>query len=121
MITEKRYKCQRCGHESKQSTNHYGYTYSFGHCNTCPNCPPWAKYSEFGGSTIWVCQEKLKVQDAVNILLCTEIELEHIAALKENKKHDARIKRNAFNREKNAMLKSLGIKRYSDSLGSYYE
>ncbi len=46
---------------------------------------------------------------------------DHIEALKENKKYDARIKRNKYNREKNQMLKDLGIKQYRDSLGSYYE
>jgi len=53
-ITEKVYKCQRCGHEVKQKTNHCGQTYSAGHVNTCPVCPPWAKYPEFGGSTVWI-------------------------------------------------------------------
>jgi ribosomal protein S27AE len=56
-ITPKRYKCKRCGHETVQSTNHYGNTWSCGHFNTCPKCPPWAKYAEFGGSTVWICQE----------------------------------------------------------------
>jgi hypothetical protein len=34
-ITNKRYKCTRCGHETTQATNHYGATWSFGHANTC--------------------------------------------------------------------------------------
>jgi hypothetical protein len=55
--TEKRYRCTRCGHISKQVTNHYGNTYSYGHVNCCPTCPPYAKYSEFGGTTIWECLE----------------------------------------------------------------
>ncbi len=54
----KKYKCSKCGHETEQKTNHYGQTYSWGHFNTCPKCPPHAKYPEFGGSTIWECQEK---------------------------------------------------------------
>jgi len=52
-ITEKRYECTRCGYVGKQNTNHYGETWSWGHHNTCPNCPPWAKYPEFGGQTTW--------------------------------------------------------------------
>jgi hypothetical protein len=27
--------------------------------NCCPKCPPWAKYPEFGGSTVWECVEPL--------------------------------------------------------------
>ena len=56
-ITAKRYKCKRCGRETVQSTNHYGNTWSVGRVNCCPGCPPWAKYQEFGGQTIWICQE----------------------------------------------------------------
>ena len=59
-ITPKLYKCKRCGHEQKISTNHYGECYSWGRVNACPKCPPWAKYSEFGGSTSWICIEKGK-------------------------------------------------------------
>jgi hypothetical protein len=59
-ITEKRYKCKRCGYISLQETNHYGETYSFGHFNCCPKCPPWAKFQEFGGTTVWECLEKPK-------------------------------------------------------------
>jgi hypothetical protein len=58
-ITSKRYRCQRCGHEQKISTNHYGECYSAGHSNCCPKCPPWAKFAEFGSSTTWVCVEPL--------------------------------------------------------------
>lgn len=47
------YKCQRCGCETVQSTNHKGNTWSVGRVNVCPKCPPWAKYAEFGGRTIW--------------------------------------------------------------------
>ena len=57
-ITPKRYRCKRCGHVETQSTNHYGDTWSCGHVNCCPKCPPWAKYSEFGGQTVWECLEK---------------------------------------------------------------
>ncbi len=55
--TSKRYACNRCGHETKQMTNHYGPTWSWGRVNTCPKCPPWAKYEEFGGQTTWRCLE----------------------------------------------------------------
>lgn len=41
-----------------QTTNHYGQTYSFGKFNTCPKCPPYAKYPEFGESTVWDCVEE---------------------------------------------------------------
>jgi len=58
-IAVKRYKCKRCGHVAKQSTNHYGNTWSWGHYNTCPKCPPWAKYPEFGGATVWECMEQV--------------------------------------------------------------
>ena len=57
-ITRKKYRCKRCGHVVEQSTNHYGQTYSFGHYNCCPACPPWAKYPEYGGLTVWECCEK---------------------------------------------------------------
>ena len=56
-ITEKRYSCQRCGHEVTQKTNHFEETYGLGHFNTCPKCPPWAKYPEHGGAQVWVCVE----------------------------------------------------------------
>jgi transcription elongation factor Elf1 len=46
-------KCTRCGHESVQQTNHKDGTWSHGHLNTCPACPPFAKYPEFGGHTTW--------------------------------------------------------------------
>lgn len=54
-LKPKRYKCRRCGHVVTQTTNHYGDTWSFGNWNCCPNCPPWAKYPEFGGQTVWEC------------------------------------------------------------------
>jgi hypothetical protein len=53
MQSEKIMRCTRCGHESKQVTNHTGPTWSWGKVNCCPNCPPWAKYPEFGGRTDW--------------------------------------------------------------------
>lgn len=56
--TMKKYACRRCGHVTEQRTNHYGPTWSSGRYNTCPKCPPWAKYAEFGGSTVWDCLEQ---------------------------------------------------------------
>lgn len=55
--THKAYKCARCGHVQTIQTNHYLQCYSHGHCNTCPKCPPFAKYPEFGGGTVWNCLE----------------------------------------------------------------
>lgn len=57
-ITMKKYKCKDCGFISNQSTNHYGNTYNWDHFNCCPNCPPWKKYPEYGGRTIWECIEQ---------------------------------------------------------------
>lgn len=51
----KRYSCDHCGHITEQVTNHFGSTWSWGRFNTCPNCPPFAKYAEFGGRTTWTC------------------------------------------------------------------
>lgn len=56
--SSKRYRCTQCGHETTQTTNHYGATWSWGHSNTCPACPPYRKYPEFGGHTVWVCLDK---------------------------------------------------------------
>ncbi len=53
----KRYRCTQCGHEQMQTTNHYGPTWSSGHFGVCPKCPPYKKYPEFGGATIWECIE----------------------------------------------------------------
>ena len=58
-ITDKKYRCKRCGFETVQATNHYGNTWSFGRTGACPKCPPWAKYSEFGGRTVWECIEAM--------------------------------------------------------------
>lgn len=55
--TYKRYRCDRCGHVSQQQTNHYGKTWSWGRVNVCPKCPPYAKYPQFGGQTVWTCIE----------------------------------------------------------------
>lgn len=55
--TSKEYRCKRCGHVQRITTNHYGECYSLGHYNCCPSCPPWAKYPEFGGATTWECIE----------------------------------------------------------------
>lgn len=54
----KQYQCSRCGCISTQVTTHYGPVVSFGHVNTCPACPLWAKYPEFGGRTVWDCLDK---------------------------------------------------------------
>jgi hypothetical protein len=56
--TPKKYRCRRCGYVAEQTTNHYGPTWSWGHVNACPECPPWAKYPEFGGCTVWDCVDK---------------------------------------------------------------
>jgi hypothetical protein len=53
--TSKAYRCTRCGCITQQTTNHYGPTWSFGRVNVCPQCPPYAKYPEFGGGTLWEC------------------------------------------------------------------
>ena len=58
MTTTKKYKCKRCGHIKEQKTNHYGNTWSWERYNVCPKCPPFAKYPEYGGQTIWICMEK---------------------------------------------------------------
>lgn len=55
----KPYKCKECGHEKQLDTNHYGECYSFGRYNTCPKCPPYKKYSEYGGSTTWLFNGEL--------------------------------------------------------------
>ena len=55
--TPKRYRCRRCKHEKTQTTNHHGPTWSWGRVNTCPKCPPHAKYPEFGGQTVWDCMD----------------------------------------------------------------
>jgi hypothetical protein len=52
-ISLKLYECRECGHEMKQSTNHTGATWSFGRMNVCPECPPWRKFPEYGGTTHW--------------------------------------------------------------------
>ena len=57
-MKERNYECTRCKHKSKQVTNHNGNTWSWGRCNVCPSCPPWAKYAEFGGHTLWTCLDK---------------------------------------------------------------
>lgn len=66
-ITSKKYKCERCGHVTEQSTNHFGKTWSLGHFGACPSCPPWAKYPEFGGITIWICMESENKVDSDKI------------------------------------------------------
>ena len=51
--SHKLYMCTRCGCKKEIKTNHDGNCWSWGKVNTCPQCPPWAKYPEFGGSTTW--------------------------------------------------------------------
>ena len=69
--TRKRYRCRRCGHVTEQVTNHYGPTWSIGRYNVCPQCPPWAKYPEFGSKTDWDCLDvpPLDFVAAVNKML----------------------------------------------------
>lgn len=55
--TNKKYKCSKCGHITTQCTNHYRLTTSHDKFNTCPQCPPYRKYPEYGGQTIWICME----------------------------------------------------------------
>ena len=62
--TYKKYRCTRCGHETEHKTNHWGPTWSVGRYDTCPECPPWAKYPEFGGQTVWECMEKAPLAKA---------------------------------------------------------
>ena len=57
-ITFKRYQCDKCGHIKKIDTNHFGPCWSLDRFNTCPECPPYAKYPEFGGLTLWNCLDK---------------------------------------------------------------
>ena len=59
-VEPKWYECTKCGYRSRQHTNHWGDTWSFGHINTCPKCPPHAKYPEFGGMTLWKCVQEYK-------------------------------------------------------------
>jgi hypothetical protein len=62
--SSKLYKCRACGHETHQTTNHHGPTWSFGRVNACPVCPPWRKYPEFGGQTVWDRQEQEVILNA---------------------------------------------------------
>jgi hypothetical protein len=53
-LAERWYKCRRCGHHSLQKTNHKNIpTWSHDRFGTCPKCPPFAKYPEYGGMTAW--------------------------------------------------------------------
>lgn len=72
--TPKRYKCDRCGYVTTQTTNHYQPTWSWDHTNTCPNCPPWAKYPEFGGQTTWTCIDTPPHNDAGEQSMAESIE-----------------------------------------------
>lgn len=52
--SNKPYACTRCGYTSEHhQTNHHAPTYNYGLMSTCPQCPPWAKLPEYGGSTTW--------------------------------------------------------------------
>jgi len=55
--TVKKYKCNHCGHVKEIETNHFGKVYSIGAFGVCPKCPPFRKYPQYGGSTIWVYVE----------------------------------------------------------------
>ncbi len=50
-LSNKRYACAKCGHETTQQTNHYGQTYGIYTYNECPKCPP------FRRPTVWKCLE----------------------------------------------------------------
>ena len=56
--TYKLYECTQCGYREKIYTNHFGDCWSCGRHNTCPKCPPFRKYPEYGGQTMWKCLEK---------------------------------------------------------------
>lgn len=58
VASEKRYRCTRCGHVQMIQTNHYGACWSYDHYNCCPECPPFAKYPEYGGRTVWECLDE---------------------------------------------------------------
>jgi len=63
----KPYRCSQCGYISKQLTNTYAeQAWSVGHINCCPECPPHAKYPEFGGRTIW-----MSVLQKFTVVKCT--------------------------------------------------
>jgi DNA-directed RNA polymerase subunit RPC12/RpoP len=48
------YRCSQCKTETTLKTNHTGEVYSQGsRFLSCPSCPPWRKYAEFGGMTVW--------------------------------------------------------------------
>jgi hypothetical protein len=68
--TTKKYRCTQCGQVTEQRTNHWGPTWSWGRTNTCPECPPYKKYPEYGGATVWECMEKapaaVESRDEVN-------------------------------------------------------
>lgn len=63
-VTEKTYECSECGHRVKQKTNHHGSTWSCGRVNACPKCPPFRKYPEYGGQTVWKCIDEPPVAEA---------------------------------------------------------
>lgn len=63
-IAPREYACSRCGTVTTLTTNHNGESYSVGRYNCCPNCPPYAKYPEFGSLTRWLCVEAMSQEDA---------------------------------------------------------
>jgi hypothetical protein len=65
--TAKEYACNKCGTVVMQTTNHTGSTWSWGRVNCCPNCPPHAKYSEFGGSTLWLCVQTMTAEQKLKL------------------------------------------------------
>jgi len=65
---EKRYQCSQCGHVVKKTTNHYGATWSWGKVGCCSECPPFRKYPEFGGQTIWICLDKPPIPNPPSLL-----------------------------------------------------
>lgn len=62
-ITYKEYYCKNCKEDNNKltikqiQTNHYGKVYTGTTYLNCPVCPPYKKYSWYGGSTTWVCNE----------------------------------------------------------------
>lgn len=84
--SSKHYKCRRCGHVTEQVTNHYGSTYSWGRVNCCPQCPPWAKYPEYGGQTIWDCLEQdPEGNPAPNTVMTPDVQAAILKAVEEKK------------------------------------
>lgn len=75
----KQYKCTQCGYITTQTTNHYGHTWSFGRMNCCPQCPPYKKYPEYGGQTIWECKTYTIIQQESGWLIRNSDGYEYLA------------------------------------------